>query len=136
MTKQEYTTKTTMELQKEIEKLKVEVEKYEKTKQSKRVRQQRYYNNKFKLSEDLSEEEKQKIIANKERLNLLAKKRYNKNPEKNRTRCRNNYFNKLSPEKQKLYLERKKKREERKAIEERKQVFINERICSKSNTTA
>ncbi len=134
MTTKEYPTKTTMELQKENEKLKIEVAKYEKTKQSKRIRQRRYYNNKFKINESLSDEEKEKIIENKKRLNSLAQKRYNKNPEKNRTRCRNNYFEKLSPEKQKLYLIRKAAREERKAMEDRKQVYINS--YNKSSTVA
>ena len=134
MSIKEYPTKTTMELQKENEKLKIEVAKYEKTKQSKRIRQRRYYNNKFKINENLSDEEKEKIIENKKRINALAQKRYNKNPEKNRTRCRNNYFEKLSPEKQKLYLIRKAAREERKTMEDRKQVYINS--YNKSSTVA
>lgn len=131
MTKSINPPKTTMELQNEIIKLKIEVEKYEKTKQSKRLRQKRYYNNKFKINESLSDEEKEKIIENKKRLNALAQKRYNKNPEKNRTRCRNNYFEKLSPTKQKIYLEKKKRREERKALEERKTIFINKSLPKK-----
>ena len=131
MTKSINTPKTTMELKNEIDKLKIEVEKYEKTKQSKRLRQRRYYNNKFKITKDLSDEEIEQITKNKERINNLAKQRYKANPEKSKTRCRDNYFKKLSPEKQKIYLERKKRREERKALEERKTIFIDKSLPKK-----
>tara|TARA_R110002012_G_scaffold111206_1_gene256046 strand:- start:211 stop:630 length:420 start_codon:yes stop_codon:yes gene_type:complete len=131
MTKSINPPKTTMELQNEIIKLKIEVEKYEKTKQSKRLRQKRYYDNKFKISQNLSDEEKEQIKKNKQRINKLAKNRYKENPEKSKTRCRDNYFKKLSPAKQKIYLERKKRREERKALEERKTIFINKSLPKK-----
>ena len=48
--------KTTMELQNEIKQLKQEVQKFELQKQKKRERQRRYYKNKFKLDDDMSDE--------------------------------------------------------------------------------
>lgn len=127
--------KTTMELQNEIKQLKQEVQKFELQKQKKRERQRRYYKNKFKLDDDMSDEEKQQIRQNRKRINELAQKRYNANPYKNRERNKNNYFKKLSPEKQKLYLERKQKRDRIKAMEEKKKVYIRKRksSCSSNN---
>ena len=124
-----------MELLNEIKKLQVQVDKYEKSKQKKRLRQQKYYNNKFKLTQDLSDEEKEVIQKNKERLNARAQDRYKANPEKNRTRCRENYFKKLSPEKQKLYLERKARREARKE-RPRKVFIVAGSSCNKENIEA